>query len=95
MTPIILRRLAASFREDSRNLRPVFEFILELGMNLYQQLFNLAGSPDKAFVDKKLDLLAKVFRLHLGCLMFAPNPLTTQQTLGVPMLMTNRFFTPT
>lgn len=40
-SPLILRRLAASFRQDEQTLRPIFETIVEFGYGLMQQLANL------------------------------------------------------
>ena len=36
--PSHLRRLAQSFRDDPSTLRPVFEFVCELGLSVLNQL---------------------------------------------------------
>lgn len=101
-SPSHLRRLAHSFREDPNTLRPIFEFVCELGLSILNQLQNLSHAADlepssRQFVDQKLTLLSGVFKLHLGCLKFAPSPLLCQSSLypALPILVTNRFLTPT
>lgn len=100
--PSHLRRLAQSFREDPNTLRPIFEFVCELGLSILNQLQNLSHAADleassRQFIDQKLTLLSGVFKLHLGCLKFAPSPLLCQSSLypALPILVTNRFLTPT
>lgn len=100
--PSHLRRLAQSFRDDPNTLRPVFEFVCELGLSVLNQLQNLSHAADLEatslqFIDEKLALLGGVFKLHHCCLKFAPSPLLSQSQLypSLPILMTNRFLTPT
>lgn len=42
--PMILRRLAASFREEANNLKLIFLFVLNLGSKLAQQVITLQQS---------------------------------------------------